>query len=326
MTLELSCALVPGMDSPEHARVAESLAYERAYFYDSPALYPDVWVQLCRAAERTDRIILGPGVTVPSNRHPMTTASAIATLAQLAGPERVVVAVGTGFTARVAMGKKALTWRETTAYLQAVQGLLRGEVVEWEGAPIAMLHSPGLAPERPLRVSWLVGAIGPKGKEVARQLGDGVIASPTPVPGFDWSALLAFGTVLGEGEDPDGERVLDAAAHAGGVMLHVLLDFGQLPDWAGEEWLSRYRSVAPERRHLAMHSGHLVHVNDYDRPYVTGQRLVEWGLAMPLQGWVEAFTRAEEAGATEFVYQPAGADIPRELEAVAKAHQRYIDR
>jgi len=224
------------------------------------------------------------------------------------------------------MGKKALTWRETTAYLQAVQGPLRGEVVEWEGAPIAMLHSPGLAPEWPLRVSWLVGAIGPKGKEVARQLGDGVIASPTPVPGFDWSALLAFGTVLGEGEDPDGERVLDAAAHAGGVMLHVLLDFGQLPDWAGEDWLSRYSSVAPARRHLAMHSGHLVHVNDYDRPYVTGQRLAEWGLAMPLQGWVEAFARAEEAGATEFVYQPAGADISRELEAVAKAHQRYIDR
>ncbi len=32
MTLELSCALVPGMDSPEHTRIAESLGCERAYF------------------------------------------------------------------------------------------------------------------------------------------------------------------------------------------------------------------------------------------------------------------------------------------------------
>lgn len=325
MTLTLSCALVPGLDSPEHAQVAESLGYERAYFYDSPALYPDVWVALCRAAERTERIVLGPGVTVPSNRHPMTTASAIASLAQLAGPGRVVVAVGTGFTARVAMGQRALTWRETTHYVRTVQGLLRGEVVEWDGAPVAMLHSPGLAPERPLRVSWLIGAIGPKGQEVARQLGDGVIASGTPVPGFDWSALLTFGTVLEEGEDPGSARVLDAAAHAGGVTLHVLHQFGQLPPDVGEAWLRRYDPVAPELRHLAMHRGHLVHVNDYDRPYVTGRQLTEWGLAKPRAGWVEAMAEAEQAGATELVYQPAGADIPRELEAMARAHQQHTD-
>jgi 5,10-methylenetetrahydromethanopterin reductase len=94
LPLTLSCAFATSLDSHEHARIAESLGYERAFFYDSPALYPDVWVQLCRAAERTDRIGLGPGVLVPSNRHPMTSAAAIATLAALAGPERVTVAVG----------------------------------------------------------------------------------------------------------------------------------------------------------------------------------------------------------------------------------------
>ncbi len=85
MSLTLSCAFATSLDSHEHARIAESLGYERAFFYDSPALYPDVWVQLCRAAERTERIGLGPGVLVPSNRHPMTSAAAIATLAAIAG-------------------------------------------------------------------------------------------------------------------------------------------------------------------------------------------------------------------------------------------------
>ena len=53
MAITLSCAFATSMESHEHARIAEDLAYTRAWFYDSPALYPDVWVQLCRAAERT---------------------------------------------------------------------------------------------------------------------------------------------------------------------------------------------------------------------------------------------------------------------------------
>src|SRR5215470_17917958 len=71
MTIELSCAFATSPESHEHARIAESLGYRRAFFYDSPALYPDVWVQLCRAAERTARIGLDPGMLIPSLRHPM---------------------------------------------------------------------------------------------------------------------------------------------------------------------------------------------------------------------------------------------------------------
>src|SRR4029453_8754502 len=112
MTIELSCAFARSPESHEHARLAESLGYRRAFFFDSPALYPDVWVQLCRAAERTERIGLGPGVLIPSLRHPMTNAAAIATLAGLAGTERVVVGVGSGFTGRMAMGQRAMRWHE----------------------------------------------------------------------------------------------------------------------------------------------------------------------------------------------------------------------
>ena len=53
MTIKLACAFATSDSSHEHARVAESLGYERAWFYDSPGLLPDVWVQLCRAAEKT---------------------------------------------------------------------------------------------------------------------------------------------------------------------------------------------------------------------------------------------------------------------------------
>jgi 5,10-methylenetetrahydromethanopterin reductase len=50
------------------------LGYRRAWLYDSPALATDVWMVLSRCAQRTSRIGLGPGVLVPSLRHPMVNA------------------------------------------------------------------------------------------------------------------------------------------------------------------------------------------------------------------------------------------------------------
>ena len=40
MPLTLACAFATSDQSHEHARIAEDLGYERAWFYDSPALYP----------------------------------------------------------------------------------------------------------------------------------------------------------------------------------------------------------------------------------------------------------------------------------------------
>jgi len=320
--LTLSCAFATSLESHEHARIAESLGYERAFFYDSPALYPDVWVQLCRAAERTERIGLGPGVLVPSNRHPMTSAAAIATLAALAGEERVTVAVGSGFTGRMAMGRRALRWRFVADYVRTLQALLRGEVAEWDGAAIQMLHSPGLAPDRPIDVRWVIGAAGRKGMAVARELGAGVFGG-VPLRGFDWSIVLAYGTVLEPGEDGGSPRVIEAAGHAAGMYLHYGHEHGGTEDVLGEEgaraWLARYAGVPEERRHLAMHHGHLVHVNEHDRPFVDDRLIGHFGLARSADDWRRELERMAARGATEVAYQPAGSDIPRELEAFAAA-------
>jgi 5,10-methylenetetrahydromethanopterin reductase len=62
---------------------------------------------LALAAEQTSRIGLGPGVLVPSLRHPMVNAAAIATLDALA-PGRVTVAIGAGFTGRYTLGRRAM--------------------------------------------------------------------------------------------------------------------------------------------------------------------------------------------------------------------------
>jgi 5,10-methylenetetrahydromethanopterin reductase len=318
MPLTLSCAFATSNQSHEHARVAEELGYERAWFYDSPALYPDVWVQLCRAAERTKRIGLGPGVLVPSLRHPMVNAAAIATLASLAGAERVFIALGSGFTGRLTLGQRPLKWSFVTEYVRALRGLLRGEQVEWEGKTIQMLHPDGYGAPRPLEVPFIIGAAGPKGIAAAHELADGVFGAPVPIPGFEWSIALTFGTVLADGEAPGSPRALAAAGHAAPVVFHFALEnrmLGIVP--RGEEWAAGYAGVPERVRHLALHDKHLIAINDRDRPFVDGAMLTQQGLALSRAGWRERIALLEQQGATEVAYQPAGDDIPRELEAFA---------
>ncbi|SPM30547.1 Flavin-dependent oxidoreductase, luciferase family (includes alkanesulfonate monooxygenase SsuD and methylene tetrahydromethanopterin reductase), partial [Mycobacterium terramassiliense] len=90
-----------------YAKAIQDAGAHRLWLYDSPALYGDIWIALARVAEATS-LPLGTAVAVPSLRHPLVTASAIASIEELA-PGRLNVALGTGYTARRAMGHKPIT-------------------------------------------------------------------------------------------------------------------------------------------------------------------------------------------------------------------------
>ena len=105
----ISCVFAPSLDTPAHIELAERLGYRRAWCYDSPAMYADPWMVLALAAARTRAIGLGPAALVPSLRHPVVTAAALATLAGLA-PGRVSTAFGTGLTGRMLLGERPLRW------------------------------------------------------------------------------------------------------------------------------------------------------------------------------------------------------------------------
>lgn len=318
MAIKLSCAFATSLESPEHTRIAEQLGYERAWFYDSPALYPDIWVELCRAAEKTQSIGLAPGVLVPHLRHPMVNAAAIATLVEAAGEARVTIGIGTGFTACVAMGQRPLTWSYLCNYVNVLRDLLAGKDTEWDGSTIKMMHWPGYGARRPIKVPFVFAAGGPKGIAASKELADGILGVAAAIPDFDWSVVLTLGTVLGAGEDPNSQRVLDAAGHGGAVLFHYAVEHNMLDMIVGgEQWLDSYQSVASETKHLTMHDGHLVGINDHDRPYVTGEMLASNGVAMDRGAWRDRISQLEEQGATEIAYQPAGSDIPHELETFA---------
>jgi 5,10-methylenetetrahydromethanopterin reductase len=308
--MDISCAFATSMDTPEHVALAEKLGYRRAWLYDSPALYPEVFMTLARCAERTSRIGLGTGVLIPSLRHPMTAAASIATLEALA-PGRIAVGVGSGFTGRYTMGKRPLPWARVAEYVRTVQALLRGEQVEWEGAVTHMMHPEGFGAARPINVPWIVGVQGPKGQAVARDVGDGAF-SIFPIEGFDWMVQLTFGTVLEPGEDAGSERAIAAAGPAVAVMLHGSYERGAPIDTT---WAEGIESIDERTRHLAIHDRHLVAVTERDRPFVTGDLARAFTYTGSAAEIGEKIAAAGAAGVTEIAFQPAGPDIARELTA-----------
>jgi 5,10-methylenetetrahydromethanopterin reductase len=314
--LEISCGFAPGPHTPEQVRLAEDLGYERAWFFDSPALYQDIWVTMALAAERTERITLGTAVLVPGLRHPLTQASAIATLESLA-PGRIVVAIGTGFTGREALGQKAMPWADTRTYIAQVKGLLEGEAMVIDGALVKMIPPDGYLPDRPINVPIVVAANGPKGFGVAKELGDGVMTVVGGNPDFDWSSLLTFGTVLDPGESPDSERVYAAAGPAVTVIYHAM--YGSGPEAldgmpGGPEWRAAIDQLPEHLRHLTIHEDHCVAVTERDRPLLSGDGIVGFTMTGEADALRERLAAVAAAGTTEILYAPMGPDIPRELE------------
>lgn len=321
--MEISCAFPASRSAVDYTVLAEQLGFRRAWFYDSPAFYPDVWVMLALAAERTGRIGLGPATLIPHLRHPMTQAAAIATLADMA-PRRLAVAISTGYTGRRAMGKPQLTRSYFERYIRQLMALLRGETVEVDGAMVRMLHPDGYGAARPIDVPILVGGNGPRGQAFAREIdAAGIVTSAqTVVSGFDWVSPLVFGTVLDEGESPTSPRAL--AATEGGLVgrYHGAWerDRAALPGLPrGGQWLAAIERIPERERHLAVHEGHLVAPSTVDRSVLDFSELPAALLTGTPADVRERIGALEANGATEVMWQPMGPDIGREMRTFANA-------
>lgn len=328
--IDVSVALPPSFESDRHIAAAESLGYRRAYLFDTPFQGDDVWLGLHRAAALTTRIELGPGVLIPSQRHPLVNAAQTVSLHRLA-PGRVLAAFGTGFSSRAAIGRPPIRWCYMESYIRAYQHLLAGRVVDWEGAPIKLMLTSAQADALPLRIPLLIGAIGPKGAAVGQRTGaDGLISILKVLPqqrNYGRVVVAVMGTVVGEQEDPVGERVrLAVGAPWAAATYHLVYTtqgghaVRELP--GGTAWLDVIEKIPQDERHLHIHQGHMVEMNEAD--------LAAWRagghVTLPsatLTGSADAVGQAvaamAEAGATEVLYEPSGPDIPHELKSFISA-------
>jgi 5,10-methylenetetrahydromethanopterin reductase len=187
--------VLPVADVADLARRAEAAGADVCFVADE-GTDRDLYVTLTAILLRTERIVVAPAVTNPYSRHPVTTAAAVATLAELA-PGRVWHGLGVGGS-RV-LDPLGLTptrpFTDLRAAVRSSRELLAGR------------HS-GSA-----RLSWTTGSIpmmvagrGPRVKAFAAAEADWVIMSAEPVAtvraaatraasggaNVAWSAYLAY--------------------------------------------------------------------------------------------------------------------------------------
>jgi 5,10-methylenetetrahydromethanopterin reductase len=232
--------LPPGPRTVEYALLAEELGFRAVWCPEIPAFGHDIWVTLARIAKKTKRIKFGPSVLIPSYRHPMAQASAIATLEQIA-PGRLMVGFGTGFTGRAGMGKKPLSLASMRTHIAQVKALLRGDVADIDGGLAQILASDGWLPDRPIDVPVYMAGQGPRARALAKEIADGLISLGGPAEGFETCLVSTGGTVLDDNEDVTSPRASTAVKPLVALAYH--LRYTTDPESAAER-----RSVAGQRR------------------------------------------------------------------------------
>ena len=320
----------PGL-AGRRSRVAEQLGYDRAWVYDTPQQSPDVWMTLALAADRTERIGLGPGVLVPSLRHPMVNAAATATLvAPRARPGRGLVrhrlhrAGGRWATGR----SPGSSWTPTSG---PSADCCAARSVEWEGAQMQMLHPDGHAPARPVEVPCWSAHSARRATRSRSELGDGLYLTlqlPEFATEYSWVALPG----LGHRPRRRRARRLRARSRRGwprmgaGVPRRLRVRRAGRRAWrcpAGPDWLDVVerapdgraapdRPLRPLRRAQRGRPGRV----ERRRP-----RHAALGHAQrhPRRGPRQARASSPSTGVTEIVFQPCGPDTETELERFLEA-------
>jgi 5,10-methylenetetrahydromethanopterin reductase len=164
--------------TPDDVAFAEDRGFTHAWLYDSQMIYSDVYVTMALCAAKTERIRLGAGVTNPLSRISPVTANAFASLNMIA-PGRLVMAIGTGNTARRTLGMPAAKLTEVTEHVRVFRELCVGNTTDYsEGSrhrKIRFLNQDGDFYNLKDPIPVLVGASGPKLLAIAGEIADGVM-------------------------------------------------------------------------------------------------------------------------------------------------------
>ncbi|MDP7523118.1 MAG: LLM class flavin-dependent oxidoreductase [Arenicellales bacterium] len=336
--MDFGIAMATSADSWKLVQRAEELGFSHAWFYDTQMLSADCFVAMGAAAVKTTRIRLGTGVLVPTNRIAPVAANAFASLNRLA-PGRIDFGVGTGFTARRAMGLSAMRLADMEDYIQTVYALLRKDTIEvtLEGSPrkIRFLNPDhGLInTEDPIALH--VSAYGPRSRALTAKLQAGwlnfigdVSSATSALESMqmawrdaghqvdDFSATaFALGCVLEANEPYDSPRAMAQAGPRAAVTLHRAADEA-LAGWqnssisspsfadavSGYVELARHFEPA-DARYLTNHEGHLMFVKPEERPFVTAELIRDTSFTATEDVLIERIAALRDGGYTQFTVQ-----------------------
>ncbi|MCH8087192.1 MAG: LLM class flavin-dependent oxidoreductase [Chloroflexi bacterium] len=151
-------------------KLAEDLGYDCAWFADLQRICRELYVEMTASALGTSRIKLGAGVTMPVTRHASVTASAFATLNEIA-QGRLRAGISIGDNGLRSVGRNPVPIAELEHYVGQVRGLLQNQAVQFEGGVEGKITWL----ERPTDIPIYIAATGPKLTRAAGRMGDGAI-------------------------------------------------------------------------------------------------------------------------------------------------------
>ena len=335
--MEFGIGIPTASDSWKLAQRAEEAGFTHAWFYDTQMITADCFTAMGAAAMKTSRIRLGTGVLVPSNRIAAVTANAFATLNGMA-PGRIDFGVGTGFSARRAMGLGAMKLADMEEYIRVVYGLLNEETVETsiEGRrrKIRFLNpDAGLFNLKdPVRLH--VSAYGPKSQALTARFGAGWKTFITDVPNgleaiagmqASWAAAgrpagdlyasaWVCGCVLEPGEPADSPRAMRQSGPRAAVLLHRAADT-DMEGWQNtaavpeevrasiEGYIETARRFEPaDARYLMNHRGHFLFVKPEEAPFVNAELIRRTTFTATEQELKQRVEALRDAGWSQLVF------------------------
>ena len=334
--MDFGIGIATSHDSWKLAQRAEELGFTHAWFFDTQMITADCFVAMGAAALKTSRIRLGTGVLVPSNRSAAVTANAFATLNAMA-PGRIDFGVGTGFSARRAMGLGAMKLSDMEEYIRVVYGLLDGETletnVEGKRKKIRFLNPDfGLINTKdPIRLH--VSAYGPKSQALTAKLNAGWKSFISDVAGAagvlesmqaSWrqaghgatdlyATAWACGCVLQDGEPADSPRAVAQAGPRAAVLLHRAADLDMegwqntspVPESVREQvegYVAMARTFEPQdARYLNNHRGHFIFLKPEERRFITAELIRRTTFTASEQELKQRIAALRDAGWNQFV-------------------------
>lgn len=173
---------VPMVGKPQetgaYAKRVEEAGFDFLWVPDTPLLagmWRDVYMHLTCAALETENIRLGPGVTNPITRHPVTVGSAIVTLDEVSDG-RAELPYGTGYSSAYIVGRKAAPLKLMRESAALWRSIFSGAKTELGGLEIE------LDPPHP-GIPIIMAASGPRALQLAGEVADGVLIMVGAHPG-----------------------------------------------------------------------------------------------------------------------------------------------
>jgi 5,10-methylenetetrahydromethanopterin reductase len=341
--MNFGIALPTPADSWKTVKRAEDAGFSTAWFYDTQLLSADIFVAMGAAAVKTDRIRLGTGVLIPSNRIAPVAANGLATLNALA-PGRIDAGFGTGYTGRRSMGLGPHKLSDMDEYIRVIMAMLRGEKpelrIEGKTRKVGFLNPETKLINIEEPVPIYVSALGPKSRRMTAELDahwinvnfseefsaitvrnmEAEYRASGRDPAGKRKTIFSFGSVLKEGESYDSPRVKAEAGPVAMMMLHNAMEQQNYGSLIGEfessippnpgldqivrEYRNVYESYAPaDARYLTLHKGHLMFVRPEEDRFATGDLIRAMTVSATAPELRDRMRRLQEAGYDEVVVQ-----------------------